>query len=145
MCCIIVCVFRYCQVTKMYTWIVCKFNYAIFYGYLINIFPLSILESCEEWYELMVGKLLYTCPLVMSTDYELCYTAEWSRRELARFRGEDTDEAAGFAMDELLLAALRNDFMGVIQVCRQVVQLQLTTIVVFVWCNTLPNIILYRI
>ena len=67
-----------------------------------------------------MGKLLYTCPLVMTTDYELCYTADWSRQELARFRGEEDQVTEGGdpAMDKLLLAALHNDFMEVIQLCR---------------------------
>ena len=40
--------------------------------------PSRILDSCQHWYELMVGKLLFTSPLVVSSDYDLVYTAEVS-------------------------------------------------------------------
>ena len=40
--------------------------------------PTSIVESCDEWYELMVGQLLFTSPLVLSTDYDVVATAEVS-------------------------------------------------------------------
>ena len=38
--------------------------------------PGRVMDSCDYWYELMVGRLLFTTPLVISTDYDLVYTAE---------------------------------------------------------------------
>lgn len=38
----------------------------------------SVLSSCEYWYEMMVGRLLYSSPLIISTDYDLHMTAEVS-------------------------------------------------------------------
>lgn len=35
-----------------------------------------LLRGCNSWYEVMVGLLLFTTPLVISTDYDLVYTAE---------------------------------------------------------------------
>lgn len=35
-----------------------------------------LLRGCNAWYEVMVGLLLFTTPLVISTDYDLVYTAE---------------------------------------------------------------------
>ena len=35
-----------------------------------------VVASCGSWYELMVGRLLFTTPLVISTDYDLVYSAE---------------------------------------------------------------------
>ena len=35
-----------------------------------------VVGSCDSWYELMVGRLLFTTPLVISTDYDLVYSAE---------------------------------------------------------------------
>ena len=69
-----------------------------------------------------MGKLLYCSPLVMSTDYELSYTADWSVQEMAKFRAEQ-EEGCGHpeensVLDKLLLATLHNDFMEVIQISR---------------------------
>lgn len=38
----------------------------------------SVMNSCHQWYQLMVGHLLYCSPLVISSDYDLQYTAEVS-------------------------------------------------------------------
>ena len=38
----------------------------------------SIVDCCDEWYELMVGQLLFTSPLVLSTDYDMVGMAEVS-------------------------------------------------------------------
>ena len=37
---------------------------------------LSVVSSCHRWYQLMVGQLLFCSPLVISSDYDLHYTAE---------------------------------------------------------------------
>ena len=39
---------------------------------------LSIVDCCEYWYELMVGRLLFTSPFIISTDFDLVYAAEVS-------------------------------------------------------------------
>ena len=70
------------------------------------------MECCSHWYELMVGVLLYRQPLVVSTDYDLTFTAEEVR---GRFPYSDEG-----ALDEILMAILRNDIMEVIKVSRYV-------------------------
>ncbi len=57
----------------------------------------------------MVGKLLYCNPLVVSSDYELSYCAERSARAMGVERAP---------LDNLLLAALRKDFIEVIRISR---------------------------
>ena len=56
----------------------------------------------------MVGKLLYTNPLVSPSDYDLPYCADWS---MGVWRGVQRWEAG--TLDRLLEAAMRNDFMEV--------------------------------
>lgn len=68
------------------------------------------MEACDGcWYELMVGKLLFTSPLVVSCDYELVYTAEGCITEMGVRKA---------ALDNFLLAALRNDFMEMLAISR---------------------------
>lgn len=74
----------------------------------------SIIQSCDSWYELMVGKLLFANPLVTSSDYDLSYCADWSRSLWGEVH---TGWQAG-TLDSLVDAALRNDFMEVISLCR---------------------------
>lgn len=73
-----------------------------------------VVSSCESWYELMVGKLLYTNPLVTNLDYDLSYCADWSLSEWAA----DTEHLERGTLDKVLDAALRNDFMEVIALSR---------------------------
>ena len=56
-----------------------------------------------------MGKLLFTMPLVVSTDYDLVYTAEGVIRLFPHQVG---------ALDNILLASLRNDVMEVIKLSR---------------------------
>lgn len=70
-----------------------------------------IVDSCSHWYELMVGKLLFTMPLVVSTDYDLVFAAEGVMTHFPRQTG---------GLDDILLAALRNDVMEVIKLSRSV-------------------------
>ena len=78
------------------------------------VFVDSIVESCDMWYELMVGKLLYTNPLISGSDYELPYCADWS---MGVWHGvHDTWEAG--TLDRLLEAATRNDFVEVTTISR---------------------------
>lgn len=74
----------------------------------------SILDSCDSWYDLMVGKLLFTNPLVTSLDYDLSYCGDWSR---GVWKGHEMDWEMT-VLDRLLEAALRNDFMEVITISR---------------------------
>ena len=60
----------------------------------------------------MVGKLLYTLPLVASADYDLIYAADGAIKAFQRERG---------AIDDILIAALRNDVMELIKLSRLVV------------------------
>ena len=73
-----------------------------------------IVESCDTWYELMVGKLLYTNPLVAPSDYDLPYCADWS---IGAWREVHGQWRAG-TLDRLLEAATRNDFMEVTTISR---------------------------
>ena len=75
-------------------------------------YPCRILLACDSWYELMVGRLLYTDPLVTSQDYELSYSANWSRKT---WQATPTME---WDMDKLLDAALRHDYMEIITISR---------------------------
>ncbi|KAL5473916.1 hypothetical protein EMCRGX_G028483 [Ephydatia muelleri] len=68
----------------------------------------SIVESCDEWYELMVGQLLFTSPLVLSTDYDVVATAE---------KCLGVCEAGGAVRDKILLSALQGDVMNLITLC----------------------------
>ena len=72
------------------------------------------MDCCGHWYELMVGILLYKQPLVVSTDFDLLFTAEEVR---SRFPSSSDFDLEG-ALDEILLATLRNDIMEVIKVSR---------------------------
>jgi nuclear pore complex protein Nup85 len=65
----------------------------------------EVLDSCEVWYELMVGRLLFTTPLVTSTDYDLVYSAEASMKAYGVSPGP---------LDSLLLAALRQSPLEVV-------------------------------
>ena len=76
------------------------------------LYPCRILLACDSWYELMVGRLLYTDPLVTSQDYELSYSANWSRKT---WQATPTME---WDMDKLLDAALRHDYMEIITISR---------------------------
>lgn len=76
-----------------------------------------VTRCCGHWYELMVGMLLYKQPLVVSTDYDLLYTAEEVRQ---RFPVGPSGHHDG-ALDEILLATLHNDIMEIIKVSRFVV------------------------
>ena len=76
--------------------------------------PARIMKCCEQWYELLVGILLYKQPLVVSTDFDLSYTAEEVRQH---FHSSEEAELEG-ALDQILLATLRNDIMDVIKVAR---------------------------
>lgn len=71
-----------------------------------------VLLACDQWYELMVAKLLFTNPLVTSQDYELAYAADWSKRLW------QTTPASDWDVDKMLDAALRHDFMEVITLSR---------------------------
>ena len=57
----------------------------------------------------MVSKLLYTLPLVVSTDFDLIYAAEGAIKLFQRERGY---------LDDILIAALRNDIMELIKLSR---------------------------
>lgn len=70
-----------------------------------------VVFSCDNWYELMVGKLLFTNPLVTNSDYELSCCADWSKKVWH----DDTPSAD---MDKLLDAAFRHDFMEIITLSR---------------------------
>ncbi len=59
-----------------------------------------------------MGVLLYRQPLVVSTDYDLTFTA----KEVRKHFPVDPDEEG--ALDEILMATLRNDIMEVIKVSR---------------------------
>ena len=72
-----------------------------------------VVQCCESWYELMVGKLLYTDPLVSNQDYELSYCADWSRKTWQAVRMEELGD-----IDKLLDAAFRHDFMQIIELSR---------------------------
>ena len=72
------------------------------------------MECCNHWYELLVGVLLYRQPLVVSTDYDLTFTAEEVRKQFPY----DPDGNGEGALDEILMATLRNDIMEVIKVSR---------------------------
>ena len=37
---------------------------------------ISVVSSCDQWYQLMVGQLLFCSPLLISSDYDLHFTAE---------------------------------------------------------------------
>lgn len=78
------------------------------------------MDSCGHWYELMVGVLLYKQPLVVSTDYDLLYTAQEVRQHFpgCPFEGDFSGGPFEGALDEILLATLRNDIMEVIKVAR---------------------------
>lgn len=80
------------------------------------------MDCCGHWYELMVGVLLYKQPLVVSTDYDLLYTAEEVRQHfpVGPFEGDFPDSHLEGALDEILLATLRNDIMEVVKVARYV-------------------------
>ena len=62
----------------------------------------------------MVGKLLFTNPLVTNMDFDLSYCAEWSANEWMRA----SEEWERGTLDRVLDAALRNDFMEVISLTR---------------------------
>lgn len=70
---------------------------------------LRVLSCCSHWYELMVARLLYTLPLVTSTDYDLVYVAEGALRLFPQERA---------AIDDVIIAALRNDIMELIKLSR---------------------------
>ena len=59
----------------------------------------------------MVGKLLFTLPLVASGDYDLIYAADGAIKTFHRDRG---------AIDDILIAALHNDVMELIKLSRLV-------------------------
>jgi nuclear pore complex protein Nup85 len=65
----------------------------------------EVVASCGSWYELMVGRLLFTTPLVISTDYDLVYSAEASIKACGHSSGP---------LDTLLLAALRQNALEVV-------------------------------
>ena len=58
-----------------------------------------------------MGKLLFTLPLVASGDYDLIYAADGAIKTFHRDRG---------AIDDILIAALRNDVMELIKLSRLV-------------------------
>ena len=60
----------------------------------------SVLQKCETWYEWLVGKLLYSNPVVKV--YELAYYAE---EALSKFGGLTNMTA----LDSVLLAAMELD------------------------------------
>jgi nuclear pore complex protein Nup85 len=66
----------------------------------------EIVGSCESWYELMVARVLFTTPLVMSSDYDLVYSAEAAMKTFGVVSPEP--------LDSLLLAALKHSPLGVV-------------------------------
>ncbi|XP_064393229.1 nuclear pore complex protein Nup85-like [Halichondria panicea] len=68
----------------------------------------TVAGCCDHWYELMVAKLLYTLPLVTSTDYDLIYVAESALRMCSQTKRRG-------AVDDVIMAALRNDVMELIK------------------------------
>ena len=66
----------------------------------------------------MVGKLLFVSPLVVSTDYDLFHTAEWSQKTMEEFKDNPENEEERAVLDKLLHASLRTDLMEVIQISR---------------------------
>ena len=55
-----------------------------------------------------MAKLLYTLPLVTSTDYDLIYVAESALRMCSQTKRRG-------AVDDVIMAALRNDVMELIK------------------------------
>ena len=72
------------------------------------------MSCCDHWYELMVGILLYKQPLVVSTDFDLLFTAEEVRSQFPSSSHVDLEGR----LDEILLATLRHDVMEVVKVSR---------------------------
>ncbi|CAI8026146.1 Nuclear pore complex protein Nup85 [Geodia barretti] len=66
----------------------------------------EIVGSCESWYELMVARVLFTTPLVMSSDYDLVYSAEAAMKTFGVVSPEP--------LDSLLLAALKHSPLEVV-------------------------------
>lgn len=65
----------------------------------------TVVDSCVCWYELMVGRLLFTAPLVINTDYDLLYTAQACIKTVGHIGGP---------VDSLLLAALKQNALEVV-------------------------------
>ena len=84
----------------------------------LNNFNHRIMECCSHWYELLVGVLLYRQPLVVSTDYDLTFTAEEVRKQFPFDPDDGSHGNVEGALDEILMATLRNDIMEVIKVSR---------------------------
>ena len=91
------------------------------------------MECCSHWYELMVGVLLYRQPLVVSTDYDLTFTAEEVRKQFPVGPDGSHGNEEG-ALDEILLATLRNDILEVIKVSRYVPHFTLINANTVIFC-----------
>ena len=103
---------------------------------LCSVHYLSVVLSCHQCYQLMVGQLLFCSPLVIGSDYDLHYAAEVSVLPLlARYHIHPSTTHTVFvqnclqlyfkeedvgALDRILLTALQNNVIDTIKLSRQV-------------------------